>query len=160
MASWSSQHGFLGPSFWILEGPQAIQSAYFVDEKQNSAELVTAYDVVVENVVMTDQERVPELSLKRAVLGVVYNPFSNYLPTVTPMQYTAIEGQGSSLTRGSGQPMKLPLTAPKPLPSLSKAPIADPVAAERGWMVHTLRTTGSGALNFCLVAYAAIDVCW
>lgn len=37
------------------------------------------------------------------------------------LQYTAIEGQGSYLTRGSGQPMKLPLGAPKPLPSLSKA---------------------------------------
>ena len=42
-------------------------------------------------------------------------------PTVTSVQYTAIEGQGSYLTRGSGQPMKLPLAAPRPLPSLSKA---------------------------------------
>lgn len=37
------------------------------------------------------------------------------------VQYTAIEGQGSYLTRGTGQPMKLPLAASKPLPSLSKA---------------------------------------
>ncbi|KAH0837882.1 hypothetical protein J3R83DRAFT_6110 [Lanmaoa asiatica] len=114
---------------------------------------------------------------KRAVLGVVYNPFLDHL-------YTAIEGQGSYLTRGSGQPMKLPLAAPKPLPSLSKALIdvewgsdratpvielkcdaylrlvADPAAVERGRMAHSLRTTGSGALNLCLVAQGAIDVCW
>ena len=37
---------------------------------------------------------------------------------------------------------------------------ADPDAVERGRMVHSLRTTGSGALNFCLVAQGAIDVCW
>ena len=110
-------------------------------------------------------------------------------------QYTAIESQGSYLTQGSGQPMKLPLAAPKPLISLSKALywcvqvpyllhvgsiipmivdvergsdrttpvielkceaylrlVSDPATVERGWMVHSLRTTGSGALNFCLVA--------
>jgi hypothetical protein len=37
---------------------------------------------------------------------------------------------------------------------------ADPDAVERGRMAHSLRTTGSGALNFCLVAQGAVDVCW
>lgn len=37
----------------ILEGSQAIQSASFIDEKKNSADLVTEYDVAVENLVMT-----------------------------------------------------------------------------------------------------------
>lgn len=37
---------------------------------------------------------------------------------------------------------------------------ADPAAVARGRMAHSLRTTGSGALNFCLVAQGAIDVCW
>lgn len=36
-------------------------------------------------------------------------------------KYTGIEGQGSFLTRGNSQPLKLPLTNPKPLPSLQKA---------------------------------------
>ncbi|KAF8547761.1 hypothetical protein OG21DRAFT_848819 [Imleria badia] len=67
---------------------------------------------------------------KRAVLGAVYNPFLDYLvrdlavppsPTLTSVQYKAIKCQGSYLTRGSGQPMKLPLAAPKLLPSLSQA---------------------------------------
>lgn len=38
----------------ILEGSQAIQSASFIDEKKNSADLVTEYDVAVENLVMTE----------------------------------------------------------------------------------------------------------
>ena len=37
----------------ILEGSQAIQSESFIDEKKNSADLVTEYDVAVENLVMT-----------------------------------------------------------------------------------------------------------
>ena len=37
----------------ILEGSQAIQSTSFIDEKKNSADLVTEYDVAVENLVMT-----------------------------------------------------------------------------------------------------------
>ena len=37
---------------------------------------------------------------------------------------------------------------------------ADPDAVARGRMAHSLRTTGSGALNFCLAAQGAIDVCW
>ena len=39
---------------------------------------------------------------------------------VTSLQHTAIEGQGSYLMRGSGPLTELSLTAPKPLPSLSK----------------------------------------
>ncbi|KAF8547771.1 hypothetical protein OG21DRAFT_1489945 [Imleria badia] len=50
-------------------------------------------------------------------MGVVYNPFLDYC-------YTAIRGQGSYLTRVSGQPMKFPLAVPKPLPSLSQTIIA------------------------------------
>lgn len=38
----------------ILEGSQAIQSASFIDEKENSTDIVTEYDVAVENLVMTE----------------------------------------------------------------------------------------------------------
>ncbi|KAF9225280.1 inositol monophosphatase [Gyrodon lividus] len=209
----------------ILEGSQAIQSASFVNEKKNSADLVTEYDVAIENLVTSEIKKAyPSFKFigeesyssgtrveltdeptfcvdpidgttnfvhgfpfccislgliyqKRAVLGVVYNPFLEYL-------YSGVKGQGSYLTRGSGQPMKLPLASPRPLPSLSRALIdiewgsdratpviksksdaylrlaADPAAVERGRMAHSLRTTGSGALNFCLVAQGGIDVCW
>ena len=43
---------------------------------------------------------------------------------VMSLQYTAIEGQGFYLMRGSGPLTKLSLTAPKPLPSLSKTLIS------------------------------------
>ena len=39
---------------------------------------------------------------------------------VTSLQYTAVEGLGSYLTRGSGLLTEFPLTVPKPVPSLSK----------------------------------------
>lgn len=38
----------------IPEGSKAIQSTSFIDEKKNSADLVTEYDVAVENLVMTE----------------------------------------------------------------------------------------------------------
>ena len=48
-------YGQASTACWvILEGSQAIQSASFIDEKKNSADLVTEYDVAVENLVMTE----------------------------------------------------------------------------------------------------------
>ncbi|KAH7886279.1 myo inositol monophosphatase [Phlebopus sp. FC_14] len=210
----------------ILEGSQAIQSASGINEKKNSVDLVTEYDVAVENLVIGEIKKaypsfkfigeesvsktgtLPELTddptfcvdpidgttnfvhgfpfccislgliyQKRAVLGVVYNPFLGYL-------YTGVEGQGSYLTRNSGPPMKLPLASPKPLPSLSKALVAvewgsdrgtttltskadsflrlaaDGAIVNRGKMVHSLRTTGSGALNFVMIAQGGLDIAW
>nr|GAT57409.1 predicted protein [Mycena chlorophos] len=115
---------------------------------------------------------------KRPVLGVIYNPFLNHL-------YTGIKGRGSFLTKANGQPLKLPLTAsPKPLPSLSQALIAvewgsdraekpisaksssfgrlagDPAHIPGGKMAHSLRSVGSAALNFALVAQGGLDLYW
>ncbi|KAH7886280.1 myo inositol monophosphatase [Phlebopus sp. FC_14] len=207
----------------MLEGSQAIQSSADVDEKKNSVDLVTQYDVAVENLVISEikktypsfkfigEESVSKtgtlpgltdeptfcvdpidgttnfvhgfpfccISLaliyqKRPVLGVIYNPFLEHL-------YTGIEGQGSFLTRGSGQPLKLPLAASKPLPSLSKAQIAIEWGSDRGGpvvtkaesflnlakdeasggkMVHSLRSLGSAALNFAMVAQGGLDMYW
>lgn len=48
----------------ILEGSQAIQSASFIEEKKNSADLVTQYDVAVENLVMTEiKNKYPSFNL-------------------------------------------------------------------------------------------------
>lgn len=54
---------------------------------------------------------------QRPVLGIIYNPFLDHF-------YTGITGQGSYLTRNSREPLKLPLSAPKPLPTLNTALIA------------------------------------
>ncbi|KAN0100171.1 hypothetical protein V8E55_000155 [Tylopilus felleus] len=208
----------------ILEGSQAIQASSDVNEKKNSVDLVTQYDVAVENLVLGEIKKAyptfkfigeesfsggspPELTdeptfcvdpidgttnfvhgfpfccislgliyQKRPVLGVVYNPFIEYL-------YTGIEGQGSYLTRGTGQPQKLPLASLKPLPSLSKAQIAIEWGSDRGApaindktssflklagdssipggkMAQSLRSMGSAALNLSFVAQGALDMYW
>ncbi|KAG1742741.1 myo inositol monophosphatase [Suillus paluster] len=210
----------------ILEGSQAIQSTSDVNEKKNSVDLVTEYDVAVEELVKneifeaypsfkfigeesyssgTRNELTDEptycvdpidgttnfvhgfpfacISLgliyqKRPVLGVIYNPFLDHL-------YTAIEGQGSFLTRGNSQPLKLPLTKPKSLSSLRKALLALGWASDRGKkmlvpksdsflrlagdpadgitggrMAHSIRSLGSTALNCCMVAQGGIDLFW
>lgn len=55
---------------------------------------------------------------KSPVLGVIYNPFLDQL-------YYAAKGQGAYLVlRGRG-PLKLPLSAPRPLPSLSQSLIGE-----------------------------------
>jgi len=102
---------------------------------------------------------------------------------LTLSQYTGIEGQGSYLTRGNGQPQKLPLATPKPLPSLAKAQIAVEWGSDRGApMIHdkvdsflklagdssipggrmaqSLRSMGSAALNFSMVAQGGLDLYW
>ena len=115
---------------------------------------------------------------KRPVLGVVYNPFLDYL-------YTGIKGHGSHLSKNGRPPQKLPLSPPRPLPSLSQALItmgwgsdrsqaaagsqagaflrlvgdpnhANPV--EGGRMAHSLRSLGSAAVNFSMVAQGGLDM--
>jgi len=120
---------------------------------------------------------------QRPVLGVIYNPFLDQL-------YTGVKSQGAHLTRGSSsQPLRLPLAPPKPLPSLSQALIAvewgsdrskgaiegksgsfmrlagdsageEGERVERGRMAHSLRSLGSAALNFAMVAQGGLDMYW
>ncbi|KAF8215838.1 hypothetical protein K438DRAFT_1704734 [Mycena galopus ATCC 62051] len=116
---------------------------------------------------------------RRPVLGVIFNPFLNHL-------YTGIKGKNSYLTKANGQPLKLPLSSPpKPLPSLSQALIAVEWGSDRisktinskssgfgrlagnpaqgvqgGKMAHSLRSMGSAALNFAMVAQGGLDLYW
>ncbi|KAF8203958.1 hypothetical protein BJ912DRAFT_895941 [Pholiota molesta] len=117
---------------------------------------------------------------KRPVLGVIYNPFLDHL-------YSGVKGQGSFLTRGgvAAEPQRLPLSAPKPLPSLNQALIAVEWGSDRslgtisaksdsfsrlagnpaqgivgGKMAHSLRSVGSAALNYALVAQGGLDLYW
>ena len=99
-------------------------------------------------------------------------------------KYYGVEGQGSFLVKNNGPPQKLPLTPPRPLPSLSQALIAvewgsdrtaeaikaradtfsrlagDKVQIPGGKMAHSLRSVGSAALNFALVAQGGLDLYW
>ncbi|KAI5829277.1 hypothetical protein K523DRAFT_242574 [Schizophyllum commune Tattone D] len=117
---------------------------------------------------------------KKPVLGVIYNPFLDHL-------YTAITGQGAFVTEGiNNQPLRLPLTIePRPLTSLSQGLLGIEWGADRseeilakksasfyrlagnpeagvkgGKMAHSLRSLGSAALNFTLVARGSLDVYW
>ena len=117
---------------------------------------------------------------KRPVLGVIYNPFLDYL-------YTGIRGHGSHLSKNKRPPQKLPLSTPRPLPSLSQALIAVGWGSDRsqvgagskaesflrlagdpnhaspvkgGKMAHSLRSPGSSALSFSMVAQGGLDMYW
>ncbi|KLO20130.1 inositol monophosphatase [Schizopora paradoxa] len=114
---------------------------------------------------------------KRAVLGVIFNPFLDWL-------YYATEGNGAWLVKAGGSPTKLPLHPPRPLPSLSKALIAVEWGSDRsakaiqaradsfsrlagdgkevqgGKMAHSLRSIGSAAMNFAMVASGQLDIYW
>lgn len=111
------------------------------------------------------------------VLGVIYNPFLDHL-------YSGVRGAGSFLhTPTQSQPQRLPLAPAdaRPLPSLSGALVAvewgsdraqEPMRAKaqsftrlagappHGVMAHSLRSVGSAALNFALVAQGALDAYW
>jgi myo-inositol-1(or 4)-monophosphatase len=109
------------------------------------------------------------------VLGVIYNPFLDQL-------YTGVRGAGAFLhTRTEPQPQRLPLAPARPLPSLSGALIAIEWGSDRtqegmraksqsfarlagapphGVMAHSLRSLGSAALNYALVAQGALDAYW
>jgi len=112
-------------------------------------------------------------------LGVIYNPFLNHM-------YTGIKGQGSFLIRGLDlEPLRLPLASPKTLHSLSQALVGvewgshrslDAINAKAGSfsrlagnpaqgvagakMVHSLRSIGSAAINFGMVAGGGLDLYW
>jgi len=117
---------------------------------------------------------------RRPILGVIYNPFLNHL-------YTGIKGQGSFLIPGLDlEPLRLPLASPpKPLPSLSQALIGVEWGSDRslsaisskagsfsrltgnpsqgvvgGKMVHSVRSIGSAALNYGMVAGGGLDIYW
>ncbi|ORY13232.1 inositol monophosphatase [Clohesyomyces aquaticus] len=113
---------------------------------------------------------------KKPVVGVVYNPFRGDL-------YTAIKNKGAHLTSASGRTLQLPLRpTPAPLTSLNGCLVALEWGSERhgpnwnlrssisqtllssrasgGAMVHSIRSSGSAALDFCYVAAGQIDLFW
>ena len=124
------------------------------------------------------------------VLGVIYNPFlehlytgvrgaGSFLHTHTPAALDTDTPTSSAI----GVPQRLPLApaSGRPLPSLAGALIAvewglgrakEPLrcqvdsfsrlagAPPHSVMAHSLRSVGSAALNFALVAQGALDLYW
>ncbi|KAI9736257.1 MAG: hypothetical protein M1834_001143 [Cirrosporium novae-zelandiae] len=111
------------------------------------------------------------------VVGVIFNPFQSLL-------YSAISGSGATVTNvltSKTQPLPLKQT-PEPLTGLQNSLVAVEWGSDRngnnwktktetflklaaeiedgGKMVHSLRCSGSAALNLCAVAAGTIDVYW
>lgn len=116
---------------------------------------------------------------RKPIVGVVYNPFRGDL-------FTAIRGRGAFLTRlHDGRRVRLPAKR-GPLSSLNDCLVAvewgnqrsgpnwdlrtsvhkkllsspSPAGSSTGAMVHSVRSSGSAALDFCYVAAGWLDVFW
>lgn len=113
---------------------------------------------------------------KKPVVGVVFNPFRREL-------YTAIKGQGAFLQKPNGTVHRLPIRQnPDPLTGLNGCLVAVEWGSERsgpnwdlrtnttrklmsarsvgGAMCHSVRSSGSAALDFCYVAAGQMDLFW
>ncbi|CAE6361629.1 unnamed protein product [Rhizoctonia solani] len=218
----------------ILQGSKVIleqkgKQDHGVNEKKNAVDLVTEWDVRVEEYVKDKiRENYPSFSFigeesysageqnpitdtatfcvdpidgttnfvhgfpyacisigviyqKSPIIGVVYNPFLDQL-------YYGLKGHGSYLVSPlHPNPVRLPLSTPGPLRSLSEAQVAVEWGSDRskqvmeaksrsfarlagdgsqkgsvegGRMVHSLRSLGSAALNFANVASGGLDIYW
>ncbi|KAK8206085.1 hypothetical protein IWZ01DRAFT_521474 [Phyllosticta capitalensis] len=113
---------------------------------------------------------------RKPVVGVIYNPFRRDL-------FTAVKGKGAHLTRFDGRKTALPIKkTPAPLTSLNDCLVAVEWGNQRngsnwdlrtsvhkkllsskdegGAMVHSIRSNGSAALDFCYVAAGWFDAFW
>jgi myo-inositol-1(or 4)-monophosphatase len=118
---------------------------------------------------------------KKSVIGVVYNPFRGDL-------FTAVKGQGAYFEKyephknSFGQRRKIPFRPVLPPLKLSKSLVAIEWGSQRegpnwelrlsvtkkllsskasgGEMVHSARSSGSAALDFCYVAAGIVDAFW
>ncbi|KAI0301505.1 inositol monophosphatase [Russula brevipes] len=129
------------------------------------------------------------LDQRTPVLGVIYNPFLDHLYTGVRGAGSYLHTRPSSANNGSlgdhnttvAQRLPLAPASARPLPALAGALIAvewgsdrapDPIrrkagsfarlagAPPQGVMAHSLRSVGSAALNFALVAQGALDMYW
>ena len=121
---------------------------------------------------------------KRPVLGVIYNPFLDQLYTGLK-GHGAFLSSPHSAVPALAAPRRLPLARPRPLPSLGQALIGIEWGSDRskemvdkkgdsfkllagnpaegvvgGKMAHSLRSYGSAALNYAMVAQCGLDMYW
>ncbi|VDC04207.1 unnamed protein product [Peniophora sp. CBMAI 1063] len=164
--------GFIGEESYSsgTRPPLTNAPTFCVDPIDGTTNFVHGFPFACISIGLIDQ--------KRPVLGVIYNPFLDHL-------YHGVKGQGSFLIKNGGSPLKLPLYGAKPLPSLGQALIAiewgsdrkaptivaksdsflrlagDPEnGVQKGKMAHSLRSMGSAALNFAMVAQGGLDMYW
>ena len=155
-----------------INGDHAIVPLHHPDVSPGTTNLVHGFPFVAISIGL--------IYKKRPVLGVIHNPFLDHL-------YTGIKGHSSYISRNKRSPQKLPLSIPRPLPSLSQALIAMGWGSDRshpatrstaesllrlvgdpnlsspvkgGKMAHSLRSIGSAALTFSMVTQGGMDMYW
>ncbi|KAI9803158.1 MAG: hypothetical protein M1833_001229 [Piccolia ochrophora] len=161
-------YSFLGEETYLPSSPLTAAPTFIVDPIDGTVNFVHGHPYVAVSLAFT-------VSFQPLV-GVVYNPFTSSL-------YTAIRGRGAFLNRTTRLPLR-PASS-SPLPSLANALVAVEWGSDRsganfatkcatfanlarvkfedgktGGMVHSLRSLGSAALNFCGVAAGQLDVYW
>lgn len=110
---------------------------------------------------------------KAPVVAVVYNPTRGDL-------FTAIKGRGAFLTRWDGKTVSLPIKArAEPIEGISsclcalewgsdrtssnwelRTHMTEALLSKKGAMAHSMRSSGSAALDFCYVGAGWIDLFW
>ncbi|KAG6380718.1 myo inositol monophosphatase [Boletus reticuloceps] len=182
----------------ILEGSQAIHASSDVNEKKNSVDLVTQYDVAVENLVMDEIKKAyPTFKLRhhqlRARLSVLLHlPWSDLQQT--PRPWRRVQPVYRVSVHGDRRPRIVPhprhrstSKAPSRIPQASPLHIQSPDRCRVGFrprnphdqrqvdsflklagdssvpggrMAQSLRSMGSAALNFSMVAQGGLDMYW
>ncbi len=121
---------------------------------------------------------------RRPVLGVIYNPFLDQLYTARKGHGAHLSSPHSGVP-ALAAPRRLPLARPRALPSLGQALVGIEWGSDRskemvekkgdsfkrlagdpaegvvgGRMAHSLRSYGSAALNYAMVAQGGLDLYW
>ncbi|KAI7902500.1 inositol monophosphatase [Cokeromyces recurvatus] len=163
------EHKFIGEETFASGAKTEFTNdpTWIVDPIDGTTNFIHGYPFVAVSIGLT-LNKIP-------TIGVVFNPLLNEL-------YSAARGQGAYLNQTQRLPLFHP---PQPLTDLSHCLIATEAGSDRSKQVidakiaaihdmlrkrskespyaaeaHSIRTTGSAALNLCNVAKGIIDVYW
>ncbi|KAI8145444.1 hypothetical protein BJV82DRAFT_603682 [Fennellomyces sp. T-0311] len=161
------EHRFIGEET-MAEGVEAEfteEPTWIVDPIDGTTNFVHGHPFVAVSIGLT--------IAKEPVVGVVYCPLFNEL-------YSAAKGHGAFLNESKRLPLYQP--SPPPLGDLSQCLVATEAGSDRspevfgkkmnlihtllkqkeqnGKQAHSIRCTGSAAINMCSVAKGVVDVYW
>ncbi|KAI9488487.1 inositol monophosphatase [Zychaea mexicana] len=161
------EHRFIGEET-MAEGVEAVftdEPTWIVDPVDGTTNFVHGHPFVAVSIGLTIG--------KEPVVGVVYCPLMNEL-------YSAAKGLGAFLNENVRLPLFQP--TPPPLGDLSECIVATEAGSDRspevfdkkmatihtilkqkqnnGKQAHSIRCTGSAAINLCTIAKGVVDVYW
>jgi myo-inositol-1(or 4)-monophosphatase len=162
------QHKFLGEESFKAGDKLSDQPTFVVDPIDGTLNFIHGFPNTAVSLAFTVD--------KKPIVGVVFNPFRGDM-------FTAVKNRGAYLTKANGTTHRLPLRpVPAPMGSLNDCLVAIEWGNQRqgpnwdlrtsvamqlmssksngGAMVHSIRSNGSAALDFCYVAAGSIDAFW